>query len=195
MAIIETDRAHAFHIDPPPAGVFDPRLAAMEIETFHKTDEPFALEVTSGRTGGAFFVRTEKPRSAVVSYLSLACGTAAVPAHEDWLMLRPDETALVRAIALTHHTVLPTVGYSERQVQIHWATILGHINATMQQFGGRYGVRMLLQRASDEWRGPFEKELASRPAQGDGGVGVAGSGATIRVAARRTLIHKWQRRS
>ena len=169
MAIIETRSAYTFHIDPPPAGVFDPRLAAMEIETFHKTDEPFALEVTSGRTGGAFFVRTEKPRSAVVSYLSLACGTAAVPAHEDWLMLRPDETALVRAIALTHHTVLPTVGYSERQVQIHWATILGHINATMQQFGGRYGVRMLLQRASDEWRVPFEKELAGRPAQGGGG--------------------------
>ena len=171
MAIIETRSAHIFRIDPPPAGVFDPRLAAMEIETFHKTDEPFALEVTGGRTGGAFFVRTEKPRSAVMSYLSLACGTAAVPAHEDWLMLRPDETALVRAITLTHHTVLPTVGYSERHVQIDWATILGHINATMQQFGGRYGVRMLLQRASDEWRGPFEKELASRPAQGDGGGG------------------------
>ena len=171
MAIIETRSAYTFRIDPPPAGVFDPRLAAMEIETFHKTDEPFALEVTGGRTGGAFFVRTEKPRSAVVSYLSLACGTAAVPAHEDWLMLRPDETALVRAIALTHHTVLPTVGYTERQVQIDWATILGHINATMQQFGGRYGVRMLLQQASDEWRVPFEKELASRPAQGDGGGG------------------------
>ena len=97
MAIIETRSAYTFRIDPPPAGVFDPRLAAMEIETFHKTDEPFALEVTGGRTGGAFFVRTEKPRSAVMSYLSLACGTAAVPAHEDWLMLRPDETALVRA--------------------------------------------------------------------------------------------------
>ena len=171
MAIKETDRAHAFHIDPPPAGVFDPRLAAMEMSAFHKTHEAFALEVTGGRTGGAFFVRTEKPRSAVVSYLSLACGTAAVPAHEDWLMLRPDETALVRAIALTHHTVLPTVGYTERQVQIDWATILGHINATMERCGGRYGVRMLLQQASDEWRVPFEKELASRPAQGDGGGG------------------------
>ena len=171
MTIIETDRAHAFHIDPPPAGVFDPRLAAMEIGAFHKTHEPFALEVTSGRTGGAFFVRTEKPRSAVVSYLSLACGTAAVPAHEDWLTLRPDETALVRAIALTHHTVLPTVGYSERQVQIHWATIRGHMNATMERCGGRYGVRTRLQQASDEWRVPFEKELASRPAQGDGGGG------------------------
>ena len=171
MTIIETDRAHAFHIDPPPAGVFDPRLAAMEMGAFHKTHEPFALEVTSGRTGGAFFVRTEKPRSAVVSYLSLACGTAAVPAHEDWLTLRPDETALVRAIALTHHTVLPTVGYSERQVQIHWATIRGHMNATMERCGGRYGVRTRLQQASDEWRVPFEKELASRPAQGDGGGG------------------------
>ena len=72
---------------------------------------------------------------------------------------------------MTHHTVLPTVGYSERQVQIHWATIRGHMNATMERCGGRYGVRMLLQQASDEWRVPFEKELASRPAQGDGGGG------------------------
>ena len=96
MAINENDRARAFRIDPPPAGVFDPRLAAMEMGAFHKTDEAFALEVTGGQMGGAFFVRTEKPRSAVVSYLSLACGTAAVSAHEDWLTLRPDETALVR---------------------------------------------------------------------------------------------------
>ena len=167
MAI--TRSAYTFRIDPPPAGVFDPRLAAMEIETFHKTDEPFALEVTGGRTGGAFFVRTEKPRSAVMSYLSLACGTAAVPAHEDWLMLRPDETALVRAIALTHHTVLPTVGYSERQVQIDWATIRGHMNAATERCGGRYGVRTRLQQASDAWRGPFEKELASHPHPGPGG--------------------------
>ena len=169
MAINENDRAHAFRIDPPPAAVFDPRLAAMEMGAFHKTDEAFALEATGGGTGGAFFVRTEKPRSAVVSYLSLACGTAAVPAHEDWLTLRPDETALVRAIALTHHTVLPTVGYSEQQVRVHWATILGHMNATTERFGGRHGVRTLLQRASDAWRVPFEKELASRPAQGGGG--------------------------
>ena len=169
MAIKETGRARAFRIDPPPAGVFDPRLAAMEMNTFHKTDEIFALEVTGGQMGGAFFVRTEKPRSAVVSYLSLACGTAAVPAHADWLTLRPDETALVRAIALTHHTVLPTVGYSEQHVRVHWATIRGHMNAAMERFGGRHGVRTLLQRASDEWRVPFEKELASRPAQGGGG--------------------------
>ena len=168
MAIKETDRAHAFRIDPPPAGVFDPRLAAMEMSAFHKTHEAFALEVTGGRTGGAFFVRTEKPRSAVMSYLSLVCGTAAVPAHEDWLMLRPDETAFVRAIALTHHTVLPTVGYSEQHVQIHWAIIRGYINATMERFGGRYGVRTLLKQASDEWRVPFEKELAKPSTQGGG---------------------------
>ena len=54
MAINENDRAHAFRIDPPPAAVFDPRLAAMEIDTFHKTDEAFALEATGGGTGGAF---------------------------------------------------------------------------------------------------------------------------------------------
>ena len=169
MAIIKTDRAHAFRIDPPPAGVFDPRLAAMEMGAFHKTDEAFALEVTGGQMGGAFFVRTEKPRSAVVSYLSLACGTAAVPAHEDWLKLRPDETALVRCLTLTHHTVLPTVGYSEQHVRVHWATILGHMNATMDKFGGRYGVRILLHRASDEWSEPFEKELANRSVRGGGG--------------------------
>ena len=169
MAIIETRSARAFRIDPPPAGVFDPRLAAMEIDTFHKTDEAFALEVTGGQIGGAFFVRTEKPRSAVMSYLSLACGTAAVPAHEDWLKLRPDETALVRCLTLTHHTVLPTVGYSEQHVRVHWATIRGHMNATMEQFGGRHGVRTLLQRASDEWRVPFEKELAKPSTQGGGG--------------------------
>ena len=169
MTIIETDRAHAFRIDPPPARVFDPRLAAMEMSAFHKTDEVFALEVTGGQIGGAFFVRTEKPRSAVVSYLSLACGTAAVPAHEDWLMLRPDETAFVRAIALTHHTVLPTVGYTERQVQVNWATIRGHMNAAMERCGGRYGVRTRLQQASDAWRGPFEKELAKPSTQGGGG--------------------------
>ena len=169
MAINENDRAHAFRIDPPPAGVFDPRLAAMEMGAFHKTDEAFALEVTGGQMGGAFFVRTEKPRSAVVSYLSLACGTAAVPAHEDWLMLRPDETAFVRAIALTHHTVLPTVGYTERQVQVNWATIRGHMNAATERCGGRYGVRTRLQQASDAWRGPFEKELAKPSTQGGGG--------------------------
>ena len=169
MAIIETRSARAFRIDPPPAGVFDPRLAAMEIDTFHKTDEAFALEVTGGQIGGAFFVRTEKPRSAVMSYLSLACGTAAVPAHEDWLKLRPDETALVRCLTLTHHTVLPTVGYSEQHVRVHWATIRGHMNAATERFGGRHGVRTRLQPASTEWRGPFGKELASRPAQGGGG--------------------------
>ena len=169
MAIIKTDRAYAFRIDPPPAGVFDPRLAAMEMSAFHATHEPFALEVTGGQMGGAFFVRTEKSRSTVVSYLSLACGTAAVPAHEDWLTLRRDETALVRAITLTHHTVLPTVGYSEQQVRVHWATIRGHMNAAREQFGGRHGVRTLLQRASDEWRVPFEKELAKPSTQGGGG--------------------------
>ena len=191
MAINENDRAHAFRIDPPPAGVFDPRLAAMEMGAFHKTDEAFALEVTGGPIGGAFFVRTEKPRSAVVSYLSLACGTAAVPAHEDWLTLRPDETALVRCLTLTHHTVLPTVGYSEQHVRVHWATILGHMNATTERFGGRYGVRILLQRASDAWHGPFEKELANRSVPG---AGAAGSGTTIHVAGRQTSIHKWERR-
>ena len=168
MAIKETDRAHAFRIDPPPAGVFDPRLAAMEMSAFHKTDEAFALEVTGGPMGGAFFVRTEKPRSAVVSYLSLACGTAAVPAHADWLTLRPDETALVRAIALTHHTVLPTVGYSEQHVRVHWATIRGHMNAATERFGGRHGVRTRLQPASDRVARAIRKRAGQPPGPGWG---------------------------
>ena len=45
------------------------------------------------------------------------------------------------------------------------------MNAATERFGGRYGVRILLQRASDAWHGSFEKELANRSVRGGGGGG------------------------
>ena len=88
---------------------------------------------------------------------------------EDWLSLRRDEDAFVRTLYMSDHALLPTAGYSDREVVKHWDIIRKQMN---RDVGLRaVGVRVLLQPAQRDWRVEFEKHF--RPGKPSGG-GIAG---------------------
>ena len=168
MPMFATRTGNAFLIASPEGAFLDQQWTTDFLEGVHRQRKSVALEtvVSAGQSGR--FIRTA-PKSKILPYLENRLGSMDERQPEDWLSLRRDEDAFVRTLYMSDHALLPTAGYSDREVVKHWDIIRKQMN---RDVGLRaVGVRVLLQPAQRDWRVEFEKHF--RPGKPSGG-GIAG---------------------
>ena len=167
MPMFKTLSENAFLITPPEGAFLDPRWTADFLEGVHRQQRILALEnvIRAGRL--STFVRTG-PRSRIQGYLQSRFGPVQAEKKLDWLSLHWSEDAYVCTLHLNDHALLPTAGYTGREIVQRWQAILKLTRVKGEDPELTMGVRVLLRPASSTWKTDFEKRLTSGKAPGGG---------------------------
>ena len=165
MPMFATKTGNAFLITTPEGAFLDPRWTTRFLEGLHRQGKSVALEHVVSEGGSRAFVRT-RSKSNIQSYLRTRFGPVGKEQADDWLFLSREEEASIRALHMDDQALLPTAGYSAREVAKQWSLL------RKQMHGGAglraVGVRVILQPAQPTWREEFKKRLT--PGNASGGI-------------------------
>ena len=165
MPIFATTSKNAFRITSPEGAFLDPQWTANFLKDVHRSGGRLALETVVWEGKFGMLVRTS-PRSRIQPYLQTKFGPAQQSQQRDWLFLHRKENAWVRALHLSDHALLPTAGYSGREIVQRWNAILELTREVGRDLAPRLGVRVLLRPAQPNWRADFKRRLAPGKASG-----------------------------
>ena len=168
MPMFRSVSSNAFQITSPEGAFLDPQWTADFLEGVHQQWDGLVLETAITKGGFEFFVRTQSGRSSVQSYLQTTFRPTQKSVREYWLSLPPGQDTSVITLYLTDHALLPTAGYSDREIVQRWKATLEQARGDGGDPGLRLGVRALLQPAQPDWREAFVKRLS--PSKASGGI-------------------------
>lgn len=156
MPMYATEIKNVFRITPPEGGFHNAQWTAHFLEGIHRQRGLWILEtvVSDGKLGTLVSIH---PTLGNPRYLQAMFGPTRESRLEDWMHLHRGEDASVATLHLRGHALLPTAGYSDREITQRWSAILKIERKIGRDLEPRMGVRVLLQPADRNWREAFKR--------------------------------------